>query len=255
MTVDTEPTKHGTHRDRPIPPSRREAWKMFDRIAHRYDLLNRLLSFGQDSIWRRRVARLLPDGSDLHLLDLATGTADLLLSLKRRSARVEFGVGLDMAARMLAIGRQKITRTNQTGKLTLVRSDACRLPFDDSTFSAVTIAFGIRNVIDIPLALREMHRVLKPNGRTLILEFSLPENRFIRRIYLLYFRRVLPAIGGLISGDSLAYHYLNETVETFPYGQDFCRLMEDADFANVKANRLTLGVATIYQGDRPVERA
>ena len=226
---------------------------MFDGIAHRYDLLNRLLSFGQDSLWRRRVAQLLPDGSNLHLLDLATGTADLLLSLKRHSVRVEFGVGLDMAARMLAIGRQKITRTNQADKLTLVRSDACLLPFNDGTFNAVTIAFGIRNVIDVPLALREMHRVLKPNGRALILEFSLPENRFIRKIYLPYFRHVLPAIGGLISGDSQAYRYLNETVETFPYGQDFCRLMQDAGFVNVKANQLTLGVATIYQGDRSAE--
>ncbi len=254
MTVDTESTKHGVHRDNPAP-SRDNAWKMFDRIAHRYDLLNRLLSFGQDSIWRRRVARLLPDGSDLHLLDLATGTADLLLSLKKRSERIGFGVGLDMASRMLAIGRQKITRTSQADKLTLVRSDACRLPFDDSTFNAVTIAFGIRNVIDVPLALREMHRVMKPNGRVLILEFSLPENRFVRKIYLLYFRHVLPAVGALVSGDSQAYRYLNETVETFPHGQDFCRLMEGAGFANVKANRLTLGVASIYQGDHSAEGA
>jgi demethylmenaquinone methyltransferase/2-methoxy-6-polyprenyl-1,4-benzoquinol methylase len=228
---------------------------MFDRIAHRYDLLNRLLSFGQDSIWRRRVARLLPDGDDLHLLDLATGTADLMLSLKRRSKCIGFGVGLDMARRMLEIGRQKIARKNQADKLTLVQSDACRLPFDDSTFNAVTIAFGIRNVIDVPMALKDMHRILIPNGRALILEFSLPENRFVRKIYLLYFRHVLPAVGALISGDSRAYRYLNQTVETFPYGQDFCRLMETAGFANVKANRLTLGVATIYQGDRLPEGA
>ena len=226
---------------------------MFDRIAHRYDLLNRMLSFGQDSLWRRRVARLLPKGSDLHLLDLATGTADLLLSLQRRSERIEFGVGLDMAGRMLAIGRQKIARSKQDDNLTLVRSDACRLPFCDGTFNAVAIAFGIRNVIDIPLALREMHRVLKPNGRALILEFSLPENRFVRNIYLLYFRHILPTVGALISGDSQAYRYLNETVETFPSGQDFCQLMETAGFTNVKANRLTLGVATIYQGDHSAE--
>ena len=226
---------------------------MFDRIAHRYDLLNRLLSFGQDSIWRRKTARLLPDGSDLHLLDLATGTADLMLSLHKYSKRIDFGVGLDMAGKMLTLGREKLLKQKKTDVLTLVRSDACRLPFAEGSFNAVTIAFGIRNVIDVPLALSEMHRILRPNGRALILEFSLPENRFVRRLYLLYFRHILPAVGAIISGDNQAYRYLNETVETFPYGEEFCRLMEQAGLTNVKANRLTFGVATIYQGDRKGE--
>lgn len=222
---------------------------MFDRIAHRYDLLNRLLSFRQDVVWRKRLARLLPERPDLRVLDLATGTGDVLLSLYRWSGRVASGVGVDMSGKMLAFGRGKIADRSLGQRLSMVRGDAMCIGFRDASFDAVTIAFGIRNVSDVPCALREMRRVLAPGGRVLVLEFSLPGNPLFRRAYLFYFRHVLPRIGALISGDSYAYRYLNQTVESFPYGEDFCALMRDAGFERVRAHPLTFGIATIYEGD------
>jgi demethylmenaquinone methyltransferase/2-methoxy-6-polyprenyl-1,4-benzoquinol methylase len=132
----------------------------------------------------------------------------------------------------------------------MVRGDAMRIAAAKESFDVVTISFGIRNVLDVDAALCEMHRVLKPGGRVLILEFSLPKNALLRWAYLLYFRNVLPRIGALISGDSYAYRYLNQTVETFPYGDAFASLLRDANFGNVAMTPLTFGIATIYQGDK-----
>ncbi len=232
-------------------PSRREVWKMFDRIAHRYDLLNRLLSLGQDVVWRKRVAKHLPPQPGLHLLDVATGTGDLLIYLQEQNPNVASGVGIDMAERMLQHGRPKLRKRGIDDRFTLQTGDALHIPFPEGSFDAATISFGIRNVTDVPAGLREMFRVLKPGGRAIVLEFSLPQNALLRRLYLFYFRNILPRIGGLISGDSYAYRYLNETVETFPYGEAFCELMRAAGFQNVRATPLTFGIATIYQGDRP----
>lgn len=224
---------------------------MFDRIAHRYDLLNRLLSMGRDVAWRKRMARHLPDGEALEVLDLATGTADVLLFLERCSSeRIAGGVGVDPSMGMLGFGKKKIARRGLGGKHRLVRGDGRALPFRDACFDAVTISFGIRNVADVGAGLREMRRALKPGGRALILEFSLPRNALFRRLYLFYFRHVLPRIGGLISGDFQAYRYLNATVETFPYGEAFLALMREAGFAEARAHPLTLGIATLYTGDR-----
>ena len=230
-------------------PSRREAWKMFDRIAHRYDLLNRLLSFGRDIAWRKKVVAALPEGTNLHLLDLAAGTADVLLTIRQRSHRVVYAVGADMSHEMLKLGQAKIERQSRAEDNHLVRGDATCLPFADGAFDVVTIAFGIRNFVDIRLALREILRVLRPGGRLLILEFSLPSNCLMRRLYLFYFRHILPRIGGAVSGDTYAYRYLNRTVESFPYGREFCTIMQDEGFVNVDHDPLTFGVATLYRGD------
>ncbi len=151
---------------------------------------------------------------------------------------------------MLGVGRQKITDRNLDQELSLQIGDATNISFLDDSFDAVTIAFGIRNVENLRKSLREMHRVLKPGGRAVILEFSLPANRFIRALYLFYFRNILPKVGALISGDKYAYQYLNETVESFPYGDDFCDLMKAVGFRKVKSTPLTFGIATIYQGDK-----
>lgn len=231
-------------------PARTDVWRMFDRIAHRYDLLNRLLSMRQDVAWRKKLAQLLPNRGDLMVLDLATGTGDVLLALRGNCPRVRSGVGVDMSGKMIAIGQQKFENAGQGVALRMVRGDATCIAAADSSFDAVTIAFGIRNVLDVGAALREMYRVLKPDGRVLILEFSLPTNALIRWGYLAYFRNVLPRVGGLVSGDSYAYRYLNQTVETFPYGEAFCALMRDAGFTRVKANTVSFGIATIYQGDK-----
>jgi len=233
-------------------PSRQDVWKMFDRIAHRYDLLNSLLSFGRDVAWRKKLAAQIGPGQRQVAVDLACGTGDILLSLYRYCPRVVFGLGVDMADRMLQLARTKLAafRGERPIPTSLLRADACALPLETASADLVTIAFGIRNVTDVGTALGEMYRVLRPGGRALILEFSLPPNRIVRFIYLFYFRSILPRLGGIISGDRYAYRYLNETVETFPYGKDFCDLMTRAGFSNTKETLLTFGVATIYSGDR-----
>jgi demethylmenaquinone methyltransferase/2-methoxy-6-polyprenyl-1,4-benzoquinol methylase len=222
---------------------------MFDRIAHRYDLLNHLLSFNRDKAWRRKMTTLLPKRCDLVMLDLATGTADQLLAIFN-SGQIAIGVGLDPAEQMLAVGRQKIEQRGLGDKLSLQTGSAEQIPFADNSFDVITMSFGIRNVTDVNLALREMRRALKPEGRALILEFSLPKNGLVRRAFLFYFRHILPRLGGLISGDAKAYRYLNQTVETFPYGEDFSALMTKAGFGDTRLTPLTFGVATIYQGDK-----
>lgn len=229
-------------------PSRDNVASMFNRIAHRYDLLNHLLSANRDKRWRRKLVDLLPPGDNLHVLDLATGTGDQLLSAFE-SGRVAQGTGLDPAEKMLAIGREKIAARGLSDKLRLTTGIAESLPVADNSMDAITISFGIRNVTDVQMALSEMTRALRPGGRALILEFSLPSNVLIRQLYLFYFRHVLPRLGALISGDASAYRYLNQTVETFPYGDDFLSLMRQAGFAHVEKLPLTFGIATIYRGD------
>lgn len=233
-----------------LPTTTSESWPMFDRIAPTYDLLNRLLSFRQDVAWRRRVARNLPEGADLNLLDLATGTGDVLLALVRPGARVKRGVGLDMSANMLARAARKFAASKNPGQLTAFRGDACAIAFESNAFDAVTMAFGIRNVPDVSGCLREAHRVLRSGGRALILEFSLPPNRLMRGVYLFYFRHVLPGLGRIVSGDAEAYRYLNTSVESFPYGEEFCALMRQAGFESVRAEPLTFGIATLYIGEK-----
>jgi demethylmenaquinone methyltransferase/2-methoxy-6-polyprenyl-1,4-benzoquinol methylase len=223
---------------------------MFDRIAPRYDLLNRLLSFQWDVSWRKKLAQQLPASGQLTVLDLATGTADVLLTLFRENPRLKFAVGLDMAQEMLKLGREKISQEPSHLPIHLLPADALKIPFRSGSFEVITIAFGIRNVLDVPRALQEMYRLLKLGGRVLILEFSLPEWRLLRSLYLFYFRNILPRIGRLISGDGYAYSYLNQTVETFPYGEEFSQLLRQAGFSNVRQIELTAGIAALYQGDK-----
>ena len=234
----------------PRGPSREKVWQMFDRIAGRYDLLNRLLSFRQDVRWRKKLVQHFPSSKGLQMLDLATGTADVLLSLFKQSENLERGVGIDMAREMLKFGRKKVQKEQKDNQIVLYPADAMYLPFRDNSFHLVTIAFGIRNVLDLNKGLGEMNRVLQKGGRLLVLEFSLPQNRWFRKIYLFYFRKILPVLGGIISGDMLAYNYLNKTVETFPYGEEFCNLMQEAGFSEVKFVPLTFGIASIYIGEK-----
>lgn len=233
----------------PENPSREGAHEMFDRIAHRYDLLNRILSMGTDRGWRKRMRSYLPGSGPLQLLDLATGTADVMLFLESTSGRIQSGVGVDLSLGMLKVGHRKLRHRGLTEKLKLVRGDATALGVGDARFDAATFSFGIRNVLDVPAALHEMLRTLKPGGRALILEFSIPRSILVRAPYLFYFRNILPLIGGAVSGDADAYRYLNKTVESFPYGDAFLKLMADAGFTNLRAVPLTFGIATLYVGD------
>lgn len=249
-TQDTSSPAKPSRQQTPEQSARDTVWRMFDRIAARYDLLNRLLSGGRDVAWRKRLARHLPSGEDLCVLDLATGTGDVLIMLDQASERVGSGLGVDMAGEMLALGQRKLERGGLTGRFALARADAAVIPVADGSVDAVTIAFGIRNVDFVDAALAEMRRVLKPGGRALILEFSLPSNRLFRACYLLYFRHILPRIGGFISGDRQAYRYLNTTVESFPHGEAFTQLMERQGFRAVKDHPLTFGIASIYEGEK-----
>lgn len=225
---------------------------MFNRVAHRYDPLNRILSFGLHSLWRRRVARLLANHGGQRVLDLATGTGDQLLGLLGGGNRIHFAVGMDPAERMLDIGRRKLDQARHGSIVCLLNGSATEIPAKNGEFDAVTISFGIRNVDDVSQALREAFRVLRPGGRFLVLEFSLPESPWLRQVYLIYLRKILPRVGGIISGDPFAYRYLNETIETFPYGGQFCELLTQAGFEQVVARPLTWGIVTVYRGARPV---
>lgn len=235
-------------------PSTHESWRMFDRIAPRYDLLNRVLSGGTDVAWRKKMAKHLPERPNMRLLDMATGTGDVMLMLHGLDKNIASAVGMDMSWGMLHLGWGKIRQRKLEGVFSMVRSDAQAIAAPDGSFDAATIAFGIRNVPDYAKGLREMHRVLKPGGRALILEFSLPANLLFRALYLWYFRNVLPRIGAVVSGDSYAYKYLNQTVEAFPYGEAFCDVMSAAGFENVRAIPLTFGIASIYRGDKAAAR-
>jgi demethylmenaquinone methyltransferase/2-methoxy-6-polyprenyl-1,4-benzoquinol methylase len=223
---------------------------MFDRISHRYDLLNHLLSFGRDFAWRRRAVGFLPKAADMVVLDLACGTADLALTAVKHRGNGIRVFGVDMSERMLRVGLTKVSRRGLADCVHLLRGDGMQLPLPDGKFDAAMIAFGIRNMSDPRLCLRELFRILRPGGRLVVLEFSIPENRLIRALYLPYFRYILPRLGGLVSGDTFAYSYLDRTVETFARGEEFEQLLREAGFERTLQQPLTFGVATIYVGDK-----
>ena len=230
-----------------LEQKKRDSWRMFNRIARRYDLLNRLLSFKRDVAWRKRLIDQIPQGEATVVVDLASGTADVLLALINRHREVRAAVGVDPALGMLAVGRQKAHGT----PIALVNGDAHHLGLKSNSAQVMTLAFGIRNVADMAAAFGEIRRVLTRGGRLLILEFSQPENRFMRAVYLVYLRHIMTLIGGMITGDAAAYRYLNRTVEEFPYGERFCELLQKAGFVDVGRTSLTFGVATIYSAQNP----
>jgi demethylmenaquinone methyltransferase/2-methoxy-6-polyprenyl-1,4-benzoquinol methylase len=230
--------------------SRENIFKMFDQISPTYDLTNRVMTFCLDKRWRRKVADLLPKHESLRVLDCATGTADQLIALMESGAKVKQGVGIDLSSEMLAIGNRKLLQKPYAKAVSLQVASALELPFEDASFDCVTIAFGIRNVTDVNKALREFHRVLKPGGRVLVLEGTVPPNRAMRSLNLFYLRYVMPRIGGIISKNENAYRYLNETIESFPAGEKFCGLLRDAGFERAQAKRLSFGLVSIYCGDR-----
>ena len=221
---------------------------MFDRIAPRYDLLNRLLSGGTDVRWRRRAVDSLDLAAPARVLDLCTGTADLLIEALRRDPG-HSGVGLDLSQAMLVRGASKIRRGGFEARARLVGGDGERLPVGDALFDGALVAFGIRNIGDPLAALREVHRVLRPGGRFVVLEFSLPPG-IAGRLYRLYFTQILPRVGGLVSGDRSAYAYLPASVAGFPTPEAFGNLMEQAGYVSVRWQLLTGGIACLHQGEK-----
>ena len=221
---------------------------MFDRIAPTYDVLNHLLSWGRDSSWRRQAVRCLGARDALKVIDLATGTGDLLVALLQERPNVTEAVGVDVSEEMLALGRSKIARHGFVDRVRLVHDDAVNTALPADSFDAVTMAFGIRNTPDARATLHEIHRLLKPGGTAVILEFSLPGNGVWRRCYLAYLRLVVPVLGALVSGDKGAYRYLNQSIEAFHRPDAFGALMTQAGFSEVSSRPLTGGVASIYTG-------
>lgn len=221
--------------------------KMFSSIAARYDLLNRLFSFGTDVRWRRELASEIPEAGNHPILDVATGTADVALTMEEVCAGDRLIVGTDFTLPMLRVGSNKIS-DNRSQRIRLTAGDAYSLPFKENTFDAVTIAFGLRNLAHRVEGLREMARVLIPGGRVVILEFS-PMNRpVLGPLFRFYFHRIMPFLGGIISGDRGAYHYLPESVDQFPDPLGLGQEMMEAGFTEVKYRALTMGIAYLHVG-------
>jgi demethylmenaquinone methyltransferase/2-methoxy-6-polyprenyl-1,4-benzoquinol methylase len=223
---------------------------MFDAIAPRYDFLNHVLSAGIDRYWRKRAIRSLGLTGRERVLDICTGTADLAIAARTANPGAARVVGVDFAAAMLSLGRDKLKRAGLAGDVTLVRGDATRIPAADASVDAVTVAFGIRNVDDVPAACREMCRVLKRGGALAILEFAIPTMPIVRAGYLMYFRHILPAVGRLISRHSAAYEYLPGSVGAFATPDQLMETLRASGFVDVAAVRLTFGIVFLYTARR-----
>ena len=218
--------------------------EMFDNISGNYDFLNHFLSAGIDILWRKKAIGKLKEHRPKTILDIATGTADL--AIEAISLQPENITGIDISVKMLEIGRKKITKKELDSKIQLEVGDAENLPFEDEAFDAVMSAFGVRNFENLEKGLQSMNRVLKKGGMVVILEFSKPQTFPISSIYKLYFKRILPIIGKVVSNHNSAYTYLPNSVMEFPDGDEFLSIMNSCGFSDCKKQRLSLGIATIY---------
>ena len=223
--------------------------EMFDRIAFRYDFINRFLSAGIDVGWRKKAIRQLVPLNPQHILDVATGTADMPLLLYQM-LRPKKITGIDISEGMMTLGRQKIAAKGLENVIELKSGDSEAISFENAAFDAVTVSFGVRNFANLEKGLGEMYRVLKPGGKTVILEFSRPQQAFIRWLSNVYCQVIAPGAGGMISKNKAAYQYLNDSIEAFPSGEQFLNLMKQAGFKNLYRKPLTLGVCTIYCGEK-----
>lgn len=224
---------------------------MFDAIAPRYDLLNRLLSAGLDGRWRTKAIRSLGLSGGDTVLDLCTGTADLALAAVTAPRPAACAVGIDFARQMLRIGAAKAASRGLAGRIRLVQGDATRIPLAATSVDGAMVAFGIRNVQQPEVAFADVFRVLRPGGRFAVLEFGLPRLPGVRQVYLAYFRHVLPRIGGLVSGHASAYSYLPASVATFPEPAALMSQLRSAGFSEVRAVSLTFGVVYLYSATKP----
>ena len=229
-----------------IKDHKRKNREMFNAIADNYDLINHILSGGIDFYWRWRALSKLSSIENSVILDLATGTGDFTIAARRFSPRRV--VGVDVAREMIKLGTDKVSKCTFDARL--LGGDAESLPFRCDTFDIVMAAFGVRNFGHIPTGLAEAFRVLRPGGQLIILDFCEPTLPIVRGLYLLYFRKVLPFLGGLISGERQAYEYLPRSVSDFPQGGAFLDLMSDAGFIENSATKLTLGICSIYLGEK-----
>jgi len=222
--------------------------QMFDTISGNYDGLNRVISFGIDIKWRKIVLKLVSDKNPKTVLDIATGTGDLAILMTKTTA--EKIIGLDISAGMLEVGRNKIKAKNLSDKIEMILADSENMPFEDNTFDAITVAFGVRNFENLEKGLAEILRVLKPNGIFVILETSVPDKTPYKQGYSFYSKNILPLIGKLFSKDNSAYQYLSESASVFPYGEVLNNILRKIGFIEVEAMPQTFGVATIYSASK-----
>jgi demethylmenaquinone methyltransferase/2-methoxy-6-polyprenyl-1,4-benzoquinol methylase len=223
--------------------------EMFDQISHRYDLLNHLLSVNIDKAWRNKAIKMLKVFQPKTILDIATGTADFAIAAGKLNP--EKITGIDLSEGMLRIGRQKVEKKGLSHLIELRKADSEALPFENHSFDAAVVGFGVRNFENLEKGLAEIFRVLRPGGVFVVLEFSLPKNKVFRSLYFFYFLKVLPWLGRLISKNSRAYTYLPESVREFPDGENFARILEKAGFEKCRWVPQTMGIATIYQAQKP----
>jgi demethylmenaquinone methyltransferase/2-methoxy-6-polyprenyl-1,4-benzoquinol methylase len=222
--------------------------KMFDTISGNYDNLNRVISFGIDVKWRKKVLQIVAQSNPKIILDIATGTGDLAILMAQTNA--EKIIGLDISAGMLEVGKQKILDKNLSKRIEMVLADSENMPFEDNYFDAITVAFGVRNFENLEKGLTEILRVLKPNGVFVILETSVPDKTPYKQGYKFYSKNILPIIGKLFSKDNSAYGYLSESAAVFPYGEALNNILRKTGFIDVVAMPQTFGVATIYSASK-----
>jgi len=215
--------------------------------------VNRAMTGGLDIIWRKNVAKLVPKDRMIELLDLATGTGDQLFSILKENKNISSAVGIDMSLQMLEVALKKKKDHPQKDKILFQRASALDIPYPDESFDCVTMSFGIRNVTCPSSCMQEIFRVLRPGGKVIILESSIPSNVLIKNIHMLYLRGLLPRIGGLLSRKKSAYVYLNKTIESFPYGAEFCKLLEINKFSKPQLFPQLFGAVTIYLAQKPQE--
>ncbi len=218
--------------------------QMFDTISENYDGLNRVISFGIDIKWRKRVVAILKNKKPEILLDIATGTGDLAINLVQTGARKI--IGLDISPGMLEVGKKKVLEKHMEKTIEMIEGDSENLPFEDNTFDAVTVAFGVRNFETLEKGLFEIHRVLKPTGTFVVLETSVPTKTPYKQGYHFYTKNILPRIGKLFSKDDSAYAYLSESASVFPHGENFNNILRKIGFIDVVNKPQTFGVASIY---------
>lgn len=239
-------TPYGTDR-----PKGAQVEEMFDNIAPAYDFMNRAMTLGIDRSWRRKVVKAAAGTSPADILDVATGTGDLALQLARAIPGATV-TGIDLSEGMLAVGRRKIDEAGMSDRVTLRQGDCLNLPFPDASFDVVTVAFGVRNFEHLDKGYAEMARVLRPGGKLIVLELSVPPSPVVKPFYRLYTRGIIPMLGRMVSSDSRAYTYLPQSIAAMPQGEKMLSLMQDAHLADPALTRLTLGVSTIYTARKPL---
>ena len=224
--------------------------QMFDGIAPSYDRLNHMMSLGVDRVWRRKAVKELVDGSCQKILDIACGTGDSTIELAKRAGSGSTVTGVDISAAMMEPLMRKAAKAGVHDRIHLKVADGAALPYQDGSFDAVTCSFGIRNFEDKGKGLREFLRVLKPGGKMVILELSVPQKKRLRRIYDLYFMHFMPWLGGLVSGDKAAYRYLPASVHAFPAPEVFCKMIANAGFRDIRFRTLSFGLCRMYIAEK-----